>query len=280
VSRIEKQFKNLQKQGRKALIPFITAGDPDPDPELTISVMHAMAAAGADIIELGVPFSDPMAEGPVIQRASERAVASGITLHDCLDMVQEFRQTNNETPIVLMGYLNPIEVMGYQSFAKAAAKSGVDGVLTVDMPPEEAEDLVSALASQRLDPIFLLAPTSTRERIIRVQPLASGFIYYVSLRGVTGAKHMDMSEVTDRIGKIRELSRLPLAVGFGINDAETAAQVARFADAVVVGSALVKRVEDTFNQTKKENQKEAILKTVTDFISTLRKAMDEAGVIA
>lgn len=278
MSRLEKQFATLKKQGRTALIPFVTAGDPDPD--MTVAIMHALAASGADVIELGVPFSDPMAEGPVIQRASERAVARGVSLRDCMDMVQEFRQTNNETPVVLMGYLNPIEVMGYQKFAKAAASAGVDGILTVDMPPEEAKDLVAAFAEHKLDPIFLLAPTSTEERILSVNAVASGFIYYVSLRGVTGAKLMDMSEVTDRIEKIRKHTQLPLAVGFGINDPETAARVASIADAVVVGSALVKRIEAAFNQANKDNQKKAILESVTTFVSSLRAAMDKAGVTA
>jgi tryptophan synthase alpha chain len=280
MSRLEKHFASLKKQNRKALIPFVTAGDPDPDPDMTVSVMHAMVTAGADIIELGVPFSDPMAEGPVIQKASERAVARGVSLRDCMDMVQEFRQTNNVTPVILMGYLNPVEAMGYKKFAKAAAKAGVDGVLTVDMPPEEAADLVAALGEYNLDPIFLLAPTSTEQRILSVNSVASGFIYYVSLRGVTGAKLMDMSEVADRIGKIRKYTQLPLAVGFGINDPESAAQVAQLADAVVVGSALVKRIENAFNQAKNDEQKEAILESVTDFVSSLRKAMDKVGVAA
>jgi tryptophan synthase alpha chain len=280
VSRLKKQFSRLKDQGRTALIPFITAGDPDPDPDVTVSIMHAMVAAGADIIELGVPFSDPMAEGPVIQRASERAVARGVSLRDCLDMVQEFRHLNEDTPVVLMGYLNPIEAMGYKAFAKAAAQAGVDGILTVDMPPEEAEDLTMALKKHALDPIFLLAPTSTEERIISVNAQASGFIYYVSLRGVTGAKHMDMSEVTDRIGEIRKISQLPLAVGFGINNPETAARVSLLADAVVVGSALVQRIEDVFNQHNKDERNEAIMKSVTEFVSSLRKGMDKAGVAA
>lgn len=280
MSRLEKQFATLKKQNRVALIPFVTAGDPDPDPDVTVAIMHAMVASGADIIELGVPFSDPMAEGPVIQRASERAVARGVSLRNCMDMVQEFRRSNSETPVVLMGYLNPIEAMGYKEFAKSAAKAGVDGVLTVDMPPEEANDLSAALGAHKLDPIFLLAPTSTKERILRVNSLASGFIYYVSLRGVTGAKHMDMSEVTDRIGEIRKHTQLPLAVGFGINDPETAAQVALLADAVVVGSALVQRIEDAFNQANNDEQKEAILESVSEFVSGLREAMDKVGAAA
>ncbi len=278
MSRLDKQLTSLKEQGRTALIPFITAGDPDP--AITVSLMHAMVSAGADVIELGVPFSDPMAEGPVIQRASERAVERGVSLRDCMDMVQEFRQRDYDTPVVLMGYLNPIEVMGYQDFARIAAKSGVDGVLTVDMPPEEATDLRAALNAHKLDPIFLVAPTSTKARIQAVTAMASGFIYYVSLRGVTGAKHMDMTEVSDRIGEIRKYTQLPLAVGFGINNPETAARVAALADAVVVGSALVKRIEEVANRNQNDGQKEAIIESVTTFVLSLREAIDKVGVAA
>lgn len=278
MSRLEAKFAELKQQGRTALIPFVTAGDPDP--ALTVSIMHAMVTAGADVIELGVPFSDPMAEGPVIQRASERAVERGVSLHDCINMVQEFRQSNKDTPVILMGYLNPVEVMGYEKFAKTAAIAGVDGVLTVDMPPEEATDLIAALRPYKLDQIFLLAPTSTEDRIISVNSVASGFIYYVSVRGVTGSKQMDMSEVADRIGEIRKHTQLPLAIGFGINNPEAAAQAASLADAVVVGSALVKRIEDGFEQHKNHEAKEAILEIVSEFVSSLRKAMDKVGATA
>ncbi|KAF0192169.1 MAG: tryptophan synthase alpha chain [Gammaproteobacteria bacterium] len=241
MSRIEQCFAQLRAQGRKALIPYVTAGDPQPD--VTVPLLHAMVAAGADIVELGVPFSDPMADGPVIQRASERALAHHVSLRDVLGMVREFRRRDDVTPVVLMGYLNPVEMMGYEAFAQAAQAAGVDGVLTVDLPPEEAAGLVDALRSRQLDPIFLIAPTSTLERIERICANASGFVYYVSLKGVTGAATLDVASVAARLAQIREVTSLPVGVGFGIRDAESAARVAAIADAVVVGSALVKTVE-------------------------------------
>ncbi len=241
MSRIGQCFAQLRAQGRKALIPYVTAGDPQPD--VTVPLLHAMVAAGADIVELGVPFSDPMADGPVIQRASERALAHHVSLRDVLGMVREFRRRDDVTPVVLMGYLNPVEMMGYEEFAQAAQAAGVDGVLTVDLPPEEAAGLVDALRSRQLDPIFLIAPTSTLERIERICANASGFVYYVSLKGVTGAATLDVASVAARLAQIREVTSLPVGVGFGIRDAESAARVAAIADAVVVGSALVKTVE-------------------------------------
>jgi tryptophan synthase alpha chain len=242
MSRIAARFALLRSEGRKALVPFVTAGDPLPG--VTVPLMHALVRAGADVIELGVPFSDPMADGPVIQRASERALANGVTLADVLAMVQEFRTRDPATPVVLMGYLNPVEAMGYETFAAAAAHAGVDGVLTVDLPPEEAEDLTEGLARHGLDPIFLLAPTSPPERVRLICARASGFIYYVSLRGVTGADRLDVEEVHRKLREIRAVTDLPLGVGFGIRDAASAAQVARVSDAVVVGSALVRRIEE------------------------------------
>ncbi|MEK8088299.1 tryptophan synthase subunit alpha [Thermithiobacillus plumbiphilus] len=240
MSRLAPTFARLQQAGQAAMIPFFTAGDPEPT--ATLPMLHALAAAGADIIELGVPFSDPMADGPTIQQANERALRHGMNLTQVLAAVAEFRKENQHTPVVLMGYLNPVEVMGYEAFAKAAAFAGVDGVITVDMPPEEAEALISVLRARAIDPIFLLAPTSSETRMQRVAAVASGFVYYVSMRGVTGAGGLDMAEVAARIARVRQHTSLPLGVGFGIQDAATAAAMARMADAVVVGSAVVREI--------------------------------------
>jgi len=267
MSRISKHLETLRGRGRKALIPFITAGDPQPS--VTVPTMHALVEAGADIIELGVPFSDPMADGPVIQHASERALLHHVSLRDVLAMVVEFRKSNSETPIVLMGYLNPIEVMGYEVFAKAAAEAGVDGVLTVDMPPEEAKELTTALQASGLDPIFLLAPTTGEARISRICELASGFIYYVSVKGITGAGNLDTDAVANRLQTIRGKTDLPVGVGFGIKDGDSAARVAAVADAVVVGSALVSRIEAL------QNEPESIPQQAAAFIAELRQAMDK-----
>jgi len=268
MSRIAKRFEELRQQGRRALIPYITAGDPVP--WVTVPLLHALVEAGADILELGVPFSDPMADGPVIQRAAERALEQDVSLTRVLTMVREFREKDRHTPVVLMGYLNPIEVMGYERFAKAAADAGVDGALTVDLPPEEAEDLMQALRARDLDAVFLLAPTSTAERIDRITHTASGFVYYVSLRGVTGASHLDVTEVADKLATIRNHTNLPIGVGFGINSPETAARVAAVADAVIVGSAIVQRMEQLAGQPDK------IVADVSTFVSQLRAAMDQA----
>ncbi len=268
MSRIAQQFQTLKQQGRRALIPYIAAGDPEP--WVTVPLMHALVKSGADILELGVPFSDPMADGPVIQRAAERALKHQISLTKVLAMVREFRQKDKTTPVVLMGYLNPVEVMGYERFAAAAAEAGVDGVLTVDLPPEEASGLQKALQGHGLDAIFLLAPTSPAERIKLIAGAASGFIYYVSLRGVTGAANLDLREVAARLKEIRGHTKLPLGVGFGIGSPETAAQVAEFADAVVVGSAVVRRMEEMAAIPDK------ILTEVPAFIALLRGAMDRA----
>jgi len=271
MSRIAERFESLKAAGRKALIPYVTAGDPQP--RITVPLMHGLVKAGADILELGVPFSDPMADGPVIQRATERALVHGVSLRDVLAMVREFRQTDNATPIVLMGYLNPVEVMGYELFATEAAAAGVDGVLLVDLPPEEAEAVIPLLRRHGLDEVFLLAPTSPPERIRRIAGAASGFIYYVSLRGVTGAAHLDVDEVRNRLKAIRAETTLPLGVGFGISDPATAARMADLADAVIVGSALVKRMEE------RVNNPDTILKDVPAFLASLRAAMD-AGLTA
>ena len=267
MSRIAPKFDELRQQGRRALIPYIAAGDPEP--WITVPLMHALVKNGADILELGVPFSDPMADGPVIQRAAERALKHGISLTNVLAMVREFRDKDKTTPVVLMGYLNPIEVMGYARFAQEAAAAGADGVLTVDLPPEEADGFQPAMKGQGLDTIFLLAPTSPAERIKLIAKAASGFIYYVSLRGVTGAANLDVREVAAKLKEIRAHTKLPLGVGFGIGSPEAAAQVAEFADAVIVGSAVVKRMEEMAAKPDK------ILTEVPAFIARLREAMDQ-----
>ncbi len=266
MSRIAAQFAKLKAQQRKALIPFITAGDPEPG--ITVPTMHAMVEAGASILELGVPFSDPMADGPVIQLASERALKHHVGLRDVLAMVRQFRHQDDTTPVVLMGYLNPIEVMGYEAFAAAAAEAGVDGVLTVDMPPEESAVLVEALRKHELDPIFLLAPTTGEARIKRICDQASGFVYYVSVKGITGSAALDADEVAARLDLIRSKTALPVGVGFGIKDGPSAARIAQMADAVIVGSALVKRFEALAQESDK------IPVQAAAFISELRTAMD------
>ena len=243
MSRIEVRFQQLAEQGRKALIPYLVAGDPGP--EATVPMMHALVAAGADILELGVPFSDPMSEGPVIQLAHERALENHISLRDAIAMVAEFRKDDADTPVLLMGYANPVEHMGYDKFADAAAEAGIDALLSVDIPPEEVEQVNRELHRAGLDNILLIAPTTPAERIDRIVTHASGFIYYVSVKGVTGAGHLDVEDVARHIAPIRERTDLPVSVGFGIKDAESARAVASVADGVVVGSALVRAVAET-----------------------------------
>ena len=267
MSRISGCFEALEERGRTALVPFITAGDPGPS--VTVPLMHAMVAAGADMIELGVPFSDPMADGPVIQRASERALLHRVSLQDVLDLVRRFRETDDRTPVLLMGYLNPIEVMGYETLANRANDAGADGFLVVDAPPEESHDLVAALREKDLDLVFLLAPTSTEERIAKIAEVASGFVYYVSVKGVTGAGHLNVAEVERKLEPIRRIVDLPVGVGFGIKDAETAGAVARVADAVIVGSAIVGRIEELAGEPR------SIPSTVSDFLAGLRAAIDD-----
>ena len=266
MSKIQATFERLQAQGRKALIPFITAGDPDP--ALTVSLMHTLVEAGADIIELGVPFSDPMADGPTIQRASERALLKGVSLRKVLGMVANFRADDNETPVVLMGYANPIEAMGIDTFAAAAYDAGVDGVLVVDYPPEESVEFAQAKRANSLAPIFLLAPTSTADRISQVGALASGYVYYVSLKGVTGSAALDVDAVAARIPEIRARTGVPVGVGFGIRDAATAGAVARIADAVVVGSRIIEELE----QSTPENACARVHALVAD----IRRGIDNA----
>ncbi len=266
MNRIEAAFANWRQRQHKALIPYITAGDPAP--EVTVPLMHAMVAAGADLLELGVPFSDPMADGPVICHAHERALRHGTSLRDVLDQVQEFRQRDDKTPVVLMGYLNPIEAMGYAAFVQRAVQAGVDGVLTVDLPPEEAGDLVAELHAADIAAIFLVAPTSGHARVQRIAAMARGYLYYVSLKGVTGAAHLDAQLVHERIETLRSLTTLPLAVGFGIKDAETAAAIADAADAVVVGSVLVQAIADH------QHEPERAVQVVSELLAAMRTAID------
>lgn len=240
MSRLAGLFTTLADQQRKALVPYIVAGDPNLDS--TLPLMHAMVEQGADIIELGVPFSDPMAEGPVIQLAHERALEHNTRLRDVLAIVAEFRQSDSDTPVVLMGYANPVERMGYEAFAKAASEAGVDGLLTVDMPPEEAGALNEALQAVGIDNVFLLAPTTTDERIQKIVAHASGYLYCVSLKGVTGAGHLDVDAVREKMAQIRQHTDLPITIGFGIKDVASAAALAPLADGIVVGSALVDRI--------------------------------------
>lgn len=265
MSRIQSTFAALASQNKKGLIPFITAGDPAP--ELTLPLMHALVAGGSDILELGIPFSDPMAEGPVIQRACERALKFNVGIRDVIAMVREFRKTNSTTPVVLMGYANPIEHMGIDAFIDTAAEAGVDGTIVVDYPPEECEEFAARMRARGMDPIFLLAPTSTEERIAQVAKVGSGFSYYVSLKGVTGAQHIDTGEVAARIATIRRHVKLPIGVGFGIRDAETAKVVAGVADAVVIGSRIIQELENS--------PRERAVEAVQRFIADIRRALDE-----
>lgn len=266
MSRIQSTFTTLAKRQRVALIPYITAGDSEPG--MTVPLMHALVAAGADLIELGVPFSDPMADGPVIQKAAERALEHHVSLRQVLQMVTDFRRQDDVTPVVLMGYLNPVEVMGYEAFAEQAAAAGVDGVLTVDLPPEEGGEILPLLYSREIDPVFLIAPTSNRGRIRKICDASRGYVYYVSLKGITGAGHLDLDSVADKMAEIREISTLPVGVGFGIKDAQTASAMGKMADAVIVGSAIVSRIAEHQGDTA------ATIDAVSGFVSELRAGLD------
>ncbi|WP_213959518.1 MULTISPECIES: tryptophan synthase subunit alpha [unclassified Variovorax] len=268
MSRIAATFEALQKQGRRALIPYVTAGFPFAD--ITPELMHGMVKAGADVIELGVPFSDPMADGPVIQQAGERALALGIGMRQVLAMVAEFRKSDAQTPVVLMGYANPVErydgIHGKGAFVRDAAAAGVDGVLIVDYPPEECEDFAAALRAANIDLIFLLAPTSTDERMAQVARLASGYVYYVSLKGVTGAGHLDTDAVGQMLPRIRRHVSIPVGVGFGIRDARTAQAVGAAADAVVIGTKIIQLIE--------EQPRDKVVPVVGEFLAGIRQALD------
>jgi tryptophan synthase alpha chain len=264
MSRIQARFQSLARDRRKALIPYITAGDPHPS--LTVPLMRALVEAGADILELGVPFSDPMADGPVIQRAGERALKHGVGLSDVLRYVMDFRNGDGATPIVLMGYANPIEAMGAENFIGAARTAGVDGVIVVDYPPEECVEFSALAKKNDIDPIFLLSPTSTDERIEQVARVGSGYLYYVSLRGITGAANIDLGDVAARIPKIRAATRLPIGVGFGIRDADSARRVAETADAVVIGSRIIQEIE--------AGSPDQAVARVKAFLKPIRQALD------
>src|SRR4051812_14587319 len=264
MSRIQGRFEALAKAKRKALIPYITAGDPHPS--LTVPLMRALVEAGADILELGVPFSDPMADGPVIQRSGERALKHGVGLSHVLSMVEDFRKSDGQTPIVLMGYANPIEAMGIDKFAAAAKAAGIDGVIVVDYPPEECLEFSALMKKSDIDAIFLLAPTSTRKRIDEVARSGSGYLYYVSLRVVTGAANIDISDIQEKIPAIRAATRMPIGVGFGIRDAESAKRVAQSADAVVIGSRIIQEIE--------AGAPEQAVARVKSFLRPIREALD------
>jgi tryptophan synthase alpha chain len=268
MSRINTTFSALKSQGRKALIPYVTAGFPFAD--ITPELMHGMVAAGADVIELGVPFSDPMADGPVIQKAGEKALALGIGTKQVLEMVRQFRQRDAKTPVVLMGYANPVErydlIHGKDAFIRDAAAAGVDGILVVDYPPEECEEFAAKLKANGLDLIFLLAPTSTDERMQQVARVASGYVYYVSLKGVTGAGHLDTGAVEQMLPRIRRHVRIPVGVGFGIRDAATAKAIGKVADAVVIGTRIIQLAE--------EQPREKVVAAVSEFLRGIRSALD------
>ena len=265
MSRIQTCFAALARDGRRALIPFITAGYPSPD--LTVSLMHALVAGGTDVIELGVPFSDPMADGPVIQRASEQALAQGMSLLRVLECVREFRTANATTPVVLMAYANPIEAMGQEAFIERASEAGVDGVLVLDYTPQECGDFARMLQAANMDMIFLLAPTSTDQRLQEVARLGSGYIYYVSLTGVTGSGALDLDAVVARIPALRKALGLPVGVGFGIRDAASAKRIGEVADAVVIGSRLIDEVTDC--------PPGEAAQRVQAFMQSIRTALDE-----
>jgi len=267
LNRIDATFAQLKAKGRTALIPYVTTGDPSPS--ATRSIMDALVHAGADIIELGVPFSDPMADGPVIQRASERALAQHVGLSDVLAIVREFRSGNSTTPIVLMGYANPIEAMGITAFADRAQAAGVDGVLVVDYPPEEAGDFAALMVARGIAPIFLLAPTTPEARIAEVARLARGYVYYVSLKGVTGAGHLDTVEVAAKLEEIRRHVRLPVGVGFGIRDAASAQAIAAHADAVIIGARIIQEIEG--------GSPEGAAARAGAWLSGIRSALDAMG---
>lgn len=264
MSRIERRFAALKAAGRTGLIPFVTAGDPLAD--AMVPMLHALVAAGADVIELGVPFSDPMADGPVIQHASERAIAKGVGLHNVLAWVAAFRETDDETPIVLMGYLNPVEMYGYEEFAEDAIEKGVDGVLMVDCPLEESH-VLAPLRAVGLDQILLASPTTTETRLAALSEAASGFLYYVSFAGITGAAQLSTSDIAERVAGIRARSKAPVAVGFGVRDATSAVAIGAFADAVVIGSALVDRLSGATSA-------DDVAGRAHEFLAPIRAALD------
>lgn len=263
MSRIQDVFNNLAHQNKKALIPFITAGDPHPD--MTVDILHTLVESGADMIELGIPFSDPMADGPVIQRASERALANSVGIKKTIEIAKNFRSLNKHTPIILMGYANPMEAIGIDNFIELIDDAEVDGVITVDYPPEESSEFVKKLKNKNIDSIFLLSPTTEDDRIKLIIDQASGFIYYVSLKGVTGSSNIDINQVSERVKNIKQFTSLPIGVGFGVRDAKTAKDVAMVADAVVVGSRIVQEVETS--------SKEDLLQNINKLMTEIKEAI-------
>ena len=266
MSRISNRFEQRRAEGRSALVTYITGGDPGP--EATVPIMHQLVAGGADILEVGMPFSDPMADGPVVQAACDRALAGGTGIVGVLEMIRAFRRDDQDTPVVLMGYLNPIEQAGYLRFAREAAAAGVDGVLTVDLPPEEGHELVPALEEHGLDPIWLIAPTTSDKRIGAICDRARGFVYYVSLKGVTGVATLDFDNIAEHVESIRRATQLPVGVGFGVRDGDDASRIGRVADAVVVGSAIVSRIADHVDD------QDALLTAVGEIARELRHGLD------
>jgi len=272
MSRLAARFDELRASHRKAVVPYVVAGDPSP--EVTVEILHQLVSAGADVLEVGVPFSDPMSEGPVIQKGHERALAHRVSLRAVLSMVSEFREQDANTPVILMGYANPVERMGYEDFAQACAAAGVDGLITVDLPPEEVESLNKELKRVDIDNIFLISPTTPKERIATIVDSASGFIYYVAVKGVTGSGNLDAGEVSAQLAEIRQLTGLPLCVGFGIKDAVSAAEIGAVADGVVVGSALI----DTMAQAIAASGREAAgIAEAVSLLADIRRGVDGLG---
>jgi len=268
MSKIKATFEKLKEENKSALIPFITAGDPHP--ENTVELMDALVENGADMIELGIPFSDPMADGPVIQRASERALNNKVGIKDTIRLAKDFRKTNKETPLILMGYANPIEAIGVENFIDLIKEAEIDGVITVDYPPEESREFVNKLGKEKIDSIFLLSPTTEDDRIKLIAEQASGFLYYVSLKGVTGAANIDIKQVSEKVNNIKKYSDLPVAVGFGVRDADTAKSVAEISDAVVIGSRIVKEIE--------ASDKNQVISNVKKLVSNMKNAIETSKV--
>ncbi|AGF47021.1 tryptophan synthase alpha chain [Candidatus Kinetoplastibacterium desouzaii TCC079E] len=277
INRIDSAFSKLVNNGYKsALITYITAGDPSV--ESTVPLLHSLANSGVDILEIGIPFSDPMADGPVIQQASERAIRNGVGLKQVLNYVKEFRTKNNTTPVVLMGYANPIENMGHKNFVQAAKDAGVDGVLVVDYPPEESEEFSKLLNENGINMIFLLSPTSGEDRIKLISSIANGYVYYVSLKGVTGSKDINIEEVSDRLNLIKKHIKIPVGVGFGIRDAASAQQISKCADAVVIGSKLIEIIQDVFNKSSVDKKQVDSIAAASKWISDIKDAMNRNNV--
>ncbi|SBS35281.1 Tryptophan synthase alpha chain [Marinomonas aquimarina] len=268
MSRIQQCFEQLKADNKKALIPYITAGDPTP--EHTVELMHALVESGADILEIGMPFSDPMADGPVIQLACERALEAGTSIRKVLEIIKEFRTVNQQTPVVLMGYLNPIEFFGYQAFSDAAKDAGIDGILLVDLTPEEATDVVECFRSNNIDLIYLLSPTTTEARAKKICDLASGYVYYVSVKGVTGSASLDVDSVASHVESLRKITDLPIGVGFGIRDAQTARAVSQCSDGVIVGSVLVNAIAQA-----KDSTQDQVADALRAILSPMRSEMDK-----